>query len=476
MMMKKGSLRRVPNLTTRLLPVLISLCIAMPSQPAHAASKSNGGLPPEIQSFIKDKETHARDLAKKLGIDVSPDVWAYFRTAQTGQLAATTNAFERLKKRSSQYEGSSDDPTVGTPVWQVAVEVELAVEAFVANDSRYSTAFGQGVIKSVPAGSIYFGGTDPGRGLPTAYSKSHEKGEPFFTITQNALADARYLDYIRATYGDHLRTPTAEDSQKTFSEYLTDAQKRLDHDRRLPNEPRQIKPGEDVRIVDNRVTVSGQVAVMAINALLCKVIFDANPDREFYIEESFPLDWMYPYLTPHELIFKLNRKPLAALPEDVVRKDREFWIRQQTQMIGGWLKPKTTVKEVCDFAEKTFGRKDYSRFKGDRGFVENSYAHKLYSKLRSSVGGLYNWRAQNATDPAEKKQMLAEADFAFRQAFALCPYSPEAIYRYVNLLVGAERLDDASRVTTAARVLMPGDKQLENLDSELERLKRAKKK
>jgi len=476
MIMKKEARRRVLNFTARLLPVVISLCIATPSQPAQAASKSTDGLPPEIQSFIKDKEAHARDLAKKLEIDVSPDVWAYFGTAQTGQLAATTNAFERLKKRSSQYEGSSDDPTVGTPVWQVAVEVELAVEAFVANDSRYSAAFGQGVIQSVPAGSIYFGGTDPGRGLPTAYSKSHAKGDPFFTITQNALADARYLDYIRATYGDILRTPTAEDSRKTFSEYLADAQKRLDHDRRRPNEPRQIKPGEDVRIVNNRVTVSGQVAVMAINGLLCKVIFDANPDREFYIEESFPLDWMYPHLTPHELIFKLNRKPLAALPNDVVKKDREFWIRQQTQMIGGWLKPKTTVKEVCDFASKTFGRKDYSRFKGDRGFVENGYAHKLYSKLRSSAGGLYTWRAQNATDPAEKKQMLAEADFAFRQAFALCPYSPEAIYRYVNLLVGAERLDDASRITTAARTLMPGDRQLENLDTELERLKRAKKK
>ena len=69
-----------------------------------------------------------------------------------------------------------------------------------------------------------------------------------------------------------------------------DAQKRMQHDMQLPNEPKQIKPGEDVKIVDNRIQVSGQVAVMAINGLLTKDIFDKNPNHDFYVEESFPLD------------------------------------------------------------------------------------------------------------------------------------------------------------------------------------------
>ena len=69
---------------------------------------------------------------------------------------------------------------------------------------------------------------------------------------------------------------------------------------------------------NGRVQVSGQVAVMSINGLLAKVIFDKNPDREFYIEESFPLDWMYPHLEPHGLIMKINRQPLAELPDDIV--------------------------------------------------------------------------------------------------------------------------------------------------------------
>ncbi|HOX04467.1 MAG TPA: hypothetical protein P5555_19690 [Candidatus Paceibacterota bacterium] len=53
---------------------------------------------------------------------------------------------------------------------------------------------------------------------------------------------------------------------------------------------------------------------IGINALLARKLFDANPGREFYIEESFPLDWMYPHLSPHGLIMKIHRQPLPPSP------------------------------------------------------------------------------------------------------------------------------------------------------------------
>jgi hypothetical protein len=46
--------------------------------------------------------------------------------------------------------------------------------------------------------------------------------------------------------------------------------------------------------------------------------------------------------------------------------------------------------------------------------------------------------------------MLKEADFAFRQAFVLCPGSPEVVFRYVSLLASQKRLDDAIVVAEAA--------------------------
>jgi len=92
------------------------------------------------------------------------------------------------------------------------------------------------------------------------------------------------------------------------------------------------------------------------------------------------------------------------------------------------------------------------------------------------VGGLYQWRATHARSPAERKSMTAEADFAFRQAFAFCPRSPEAVFRYVNLLVSSDLIDDALRVASAAQSLDPANTQLETVVAQLRRQSQAKQK
>jgi hypothetical protein len=209
--------------------------------------------------------------------------------------------------------------------------------------------------------------------------------------------------------------------------------------------------------------------VIGIRELLTKTIFDKNPDREFYVEESFPLDWMYPYLEPHGLIMKINGQPLPALSDEIVQRDSDYWTNYLMPMIGGWLKPDTTIEEVAAFAEKIHVKKDLSGFAGDPQFVQSEYWCENFSKLRSSIGGLYAWRAQHAADAAEKKRMNDAADFAFRQAWALCPYSLETVFRYVNLLTSQNRRADALLVAeTAAKMSeMKGNGQLRALVTEL---------
>lgn len=259
-----------------------------------------------------------------------------------------------------------------------------------------------------------------------------------------------------------------ENSQAAFQEYLSDAQRRLEHDRKFPGEPRQVKPGEDIKVVENRVQVSGLVAVMSINALLAKVIFDKNPRPEFYVEESFPLDWMYPHLEPHGLIMKLNREPLEKLSPEAVERDQEFWSGRKKPRVGDWLKEDTTVSEVCDFIDRVFVRKDLKEFAGDPAYAGDAYACKAFSRLRSSIAGVYHWRGVNAKDEAERKRMKRAADFAFRQALALCPYSPEAVFRYVSALVNDSRVDDALRVARVAVKFPDNEAQATRLIRELE--------
>ena len=162
---------------------------------------------------------------------------------------------------------------------------------------------------------------------------------------------------------------------------------------------------------------------------------------------------MYPLLEPHCLIFKINRQPASKLSDEAVQNDHDYWAKYVQPMIGGWLNDDTSVAEVAAFAEKTFGRRDFSGFKGDPRFVQNAYTHKMFSKLRSSIAGLYAWRVSHAAGTEDKDHMAREADFAFRQAWALCPYSPEAVFRYVNFLLAQKRFDDAVLVAeTAAKM------------------------
>jgi thioredoxin-like negative regulator of GroEL len=253
-------------------------------------------------------------------------------------------------------------------------------------------------------------------------------------------------------------TPTQEDSGRCFSEYAIEAQRRLRQN--------QLRPGEEVRREGDRVQISGPSAVMGINGLLTKVIFDHNPKSEFYVEESFPLEWMYPHLSPYGIIMKINRQPLPELTEDTLNTDHQFWSKYSERLIGNWITYETPVREIANWAEQVYLRRNFRGFTGDRRFIRDDQAQKSFSKLRSSIAGVYNWRiAACKPGSSERQRMLKEADFAFRQAFALCPYSPEALFRYVSLLLGPEmqRYDDALLLAKTSQKLDPFNNSIQDL-------------
>ena len=424
----------------------------------------------QLKSFVAEKEAQANASTN----EAAPGFAPFFAAAERGDWLAVSNSFQDLRQHAGQYQNSGKtDERLRGPKWQAIIEIWGAFYYFGAGDEKYSAAYANDIIASIPPGSIYFGGTDPGRFLITGMEKSQVHADPFFLLTQNALADGTYLDYLRSMYGDKIYIPTAEDSAKCFQDYTEDVQKRKQNN--------QLKPGENIQTdpASGRVQVSGQVAVMEINGLLAKIIFEKNTNHEFYVEESFPLDWMYPYLEPHGLIMKINRLPLTEMSDEIVRRDHDYWTKYVAPMIGGWLNADTSVKDVAAFAEKVYAKKDFSGFQGERRFIESSDSQKMFSKLRSSIAGVYAWRAQHATDASEKQRMNDAADFAFRQAWALCPYSPEAVFRYVNLLMSENRFSDALLVAeTAAKMPEmkgPSGAQIRDLVKNLQQMQQRQK-
>jgi thioredoxin-like negative regulator of GroEL len=270
------------------------------------------------------------------------------------------------------------------------------------------------------------------------------------------LLEAAYSELPRSVGGVYpdreIYTPTPEDGNRCMQEYMRDAAQRIQNHR--------LKPGENVSYdpASGRMALSGQIAVMAINGLITKVIFDRNPKSEFYVEESLAIDWMYPYLSPFGIIMKINREPVRELTEDMVNRDHEFWSKYSQRLIGNWITYDTPVKDIAAWVEKTYLRRNFNGFTGDRKFVRDDQAQKAFSKLRSAIGGIYLYRVA-ATVPGtpEHQRAIKEADFAFRQAVALCPYSPEAVGHYINLLVSPEvgRFDDAVLLATTLKKLDP---------------------
>jgi tetratricopeptide (TPR) repeat protein len=399
--------------------------------------------------------------------------------------------------------------------------------------------------------TVLFGGTDPGRFCPTyiifcesfiprrcqpAQDQKFDRRDVYI-ITQNALADGTYLDYLRAQYnrskqidppffselskyifgiafgpanadsgifslinqslyhtldvpftkwGAHVEAyrraagvyppneiyiPSPADSQKCFEDYTADVGRRA--------QLNQLAPGEDVNIQDGRVQVSGQVAVMKINGLLCKVIFDNCPTNEFYVEESFPLDWMYPYETPFSDIMKINRQPVYEMTSDIMNLDHKFWNDFTPRLCGNWITYDTSIKEIADFVERTYISNNYKGYTGDRAFVRDDDAQKAFSKLRSSQAGMYAWRLTPQCPPeyrqktaASQAALIRETDYAFKQAFAFCPYSPEAVYRYINFLLPLGRFDDAIIIAETCQKLDPYNDQITGLIKNLKDYKK----
>ena len=66
---------------------------------------------------------------------------------------------------------------------------------------------------------------------------------------------------------------------------------------------------------------------------------------------------------------------------------------------------------------------------------------------------------------AELTALQRETDFAFKQSFAFCPYSPEAVFRYVNFLLQSSppRFDDALLVAQTCQKLDPYNGQITGL-------------
>lgn len=267
--------------------------------------------------------------------------------------------------------------------------------------------------------SIFFGGTDPGRFVPTYMIYSADYRPDVYLITQNALADGTYMSVERDLYGDEIWIPSNDDSAEAFNIYVDEVQ-------------RGVRPANgDLKIENGRVQVTGALGVMEINGILTKMMWDHDRLRHsFYVEESYVIPWMYPYLSPHGLIMKLNADRTPYDPKTAA-KDRDFW---------DWY--------VRRLLSDPMYRRDFA-------------GQKSFSKLRAAIAGLYS-----------KQGRHADAAQAYREACLLYPASPEASFRYAQeILLPSRRWDAVLELMDYTDYLDPNNKRTANLRGYVESLR-----
>ena len=297
--------------------------------------------------------------------------------------------------------------------------------------------YGVDMMSPMDKNAVYYGGSDPGRFVPTfaAFVESQQddrwKRKPFdrrdvAVITQNALCDTYYTKYIRNQYDDRFRIKPKD---------YTPFEKWLGRDKAYPQESitcmsndelldcwdeYQARPEVKAR-VDNGGPLlrPGSNDVFDINGIVAQKIFEKNKkDHTFYLEQSVPMDWTYPYLEPAGLILKFSTEPLQEIPPALIEADRKFWDAYSQKLLQ------------------------------DPKFRLDVDAKLTFSKLAFWHSDLYGWR-----------HLDAEEEHWLKISIALCPQLPDAVNHLTRLMAKQQRFDEAVAVAQQAIVDDPGNDQ-----------------
>ena len=385
------------------------------SGPAVSAEET---VASKVIQFAQSRRAITRAMAKRFKVEMPADVERFFDAAETGRWDELKGLFESLKQRRQVPDGSEGLETL----WPAILETYGVAQVAHEWPAQKLLDYGDAVLGSLRPGMIYVGGTDAGRFIPTLLNDTSD-GEQHVVLTQNALADSTYLQYLGFLYADRMATLTGDDSQQAFQNYMADAQKRYTHDQDFPQEPRQVQPGEDIQVTDGRVQVSGQVAVMMVAENLLNTLMSKNPSLSFALEESFPFKSTYPDAAPLGPIMELRAQDSSdAFTADAAAQALDYW--------------RTTTQQLPIGSDTS----------------QDQAVLRAYSKLVATQAGLLATHDFNA-----------EAEQAYRLATEICPDSPEAVFRYVNLLVTQQRFVDAVPVVETAVRADPDNQQLRNL-------------
>jgi hypothetical protein len=359
----------------------------------------------KLAQFGRQRREYMYALARLRNVQVPDDVERFFDAVEAGDWERIEAAFNKINGGDSSAGHTSNRTPEVTSLWPAIIDAYGAAEQVHLWPAQELLDYGNSVLGALRPGMVYVGGTDNGRWIPELLNDTSE-GERHVIVTQNGLADSSYLDYLRLQYEGRLNMLSDEESQRAFQHYIDDAKRRLEHDRQFPDEPKQVRPGEEIRIVDGKVQVSGGVAVMSINEKLLEMLMAKNPELSFGLQQSFPFRGTYADALPLGPLMELNARS----------NENTFTPGRAADYLNYWHQTADSV-----FANPQAGASEAAL---------KSYSHDTVAAANLLASHNYT----------------AEAEQAYRLAGQLWPENPESVAGLADLLAANGRENEARAI------------------------------
>jgi tetratricopeptide (TPR) repeat protein len=285
----------------------------------------------KLEKFAQSRRSLAQKLAGKDSAALSPEVEAFFSAVQSGDWHRIESTFAVINGGDTSAGHADQRTSEVSKMWPAIIDAFGAAEQAHLWPAQALLDYGHSIVDSLRPGMVYVGGTDSSRWVPALVNDT-EEGDQHIVITQNGLADTTYLNYVALQFGSRMNTLTEEEQKQAFASYMADARQRLDHDQNFPDEPKQIRPGENVKLLDGKIDAGGQTAIMDINERLLNKILQRNPDLTFAIGESFPLKGTYTDAVPLGPLMELRANATENFTPERASESLDYW-RQAADLV-----------------------------------------------------------------------------------------------------------------------------------------------
>ena len=152
-------------------------CAQLPDVPARdALTPGQREFKEKLRAFSARRYALAKDISEKSGLPIPPEAHEFFKAAISGSESDVKTRADALHEDIQSY---MSIPELRNALWATAHEtmgVYVEIWEEWKKDVFLMRLFYEPILSAMPPGSVYFGGTDLGRFLPTLMNEVEDAG------------------------------------------------------------------------------------------------------------------------------------------------------------------------------------------------------------------------------------------------------------------------------------------------------------